>query len=125
MNLSGRSVRTALDFFRISHRDLLVICDDFQLELGWLRFRSQGSAGGQKGLNDLIQQLGTQEIPRLRVGIGPVPPGWSNVDFVLGKFSESELPQKDEIVRRSAEAVTDWMTRGIEFCMNKYNAPPA
>jgi peptidyl-tRNA hydrolase, PTH1 family len=122
MNHSGRSVLEARDFYKVDNADLLVICDDFALPLGKLRVRTKGSAGGQKGLDDIINRLGTDEIPRLRIGIGPVPPQWDPADFVLGKFTKDEIPIINESIRRSADAVAIWVRDGVQSCMNQFNA---
>ena len=81
MNLSGQSVRAALDFYKLPLSDVLVICDDINLEVAKLRFRPSGSAGGQNGLKNIIQQLGSQDFGRLRVGVGKTPPNWNASDF--------------------------------------------
>lgn len=122
MNHSGRSVLEARDFYKIEPENLLVICDDFALPLGKLRVRSKGSAGGQKGLADILLRLGTEEIPRLRIGIGPVPEKWNPADFVLGKFTKEEVTLINESIRRSVEAVALWVRQGIQDCMNQFNA---
>jgi PTH1 family peptidyl-tRNA hydrolase len=101
--------------------DVLVVCDDFNLPLAKLRFRSQGSAGGQKGLDDIIRRLGTQEVPRLRIGIGPVPPNWDAADFVLGKFNRSEQQVMEDTIALAAEAVECWAAEGIDKVMLRYN----
>lgn len=121
MNLSGQSVGPAVDFYNIPLSDVLVICDDFNLPLGTLRFRSQGSAGGQNGLSDIIRRLGSQEVPRLRIGIGPVPPAWDAADFVLGKFKRSEQTVIEDSIVRAAEGVECWAAEGIEKGMSKFN----
>jgi PTH1 family peptidyl-tRNA hydrolase len=121
MNLSGGSVVKAADFFKVANEDMLVVCDDFNLDLAKLRFRPRGSAGGQKGLADILQRRGTQEIPRLRVGVGPVPEKWDAAGFVLGKFSKSEQEIVDAAVRTAAEGTEMWIEQGIEACMNRYN----
>ena len=90
MNRSGESVGPAIEFYKLELADLLVVCDDFNLPLGKLRFRRDGSAGGQNGLADVIRRLGTEEFSRLRLGIGPVPENWDAADFVLGKFAKAE-----------------------------------
>lgn len=122
MNLSGTSVQPARDFFKIEIGDILVVCDDFNLPSGKLRLRAKGSAGGQKGLADIIQRLGTDEVPRLRVGIGPVPPQWNAADFVLSRFSADEVPVMKETLDQAGAAVVDWATQGVAYCMNRYNA---
>lgn len=122
MNHSGRSVLEARDFYKVEAAEILVVCDDFALPLGKLRVRPKGSAGGQKGLDDILRRLGTDEIPRLRIGIGPVPEKWNPADFVLGKFTKEEIPTINESIRRSADAVALWVRDGVQNCMNQYNA---
>jgi PTH1 family peptidyl-tRNA hydrolase len=121
MNLSGQSVALAVGFYQLPLEELLVVCDDFNLPLGKLRFRSQGSAGGQKGLEDIIRRLGTEEFARLRVGIGPVPESWEPADYVLGRFKPSERPTIDEMILDAAEAVECWVAEGIKVGMNRFN----
>jgi PTH1 family peptidyl-tRNA hydrolase len=122
MNHSGRSVLEARDFYKVENSDLLVICDDFALPLGSLRTRTKGSSGGQKGLDDILRRLGTDEIPRLRIGIGPVPEKWDPADFVLAQFTKDEIPIINESIQRSADAVAVWVRDGIQNCMNQCNA---
>lgn len=121
MNLSGRCVQQARDFYKIETGDLLLVCDDFNLDLGILRLRRGGSDGGQKGLADTIRQLGTNEFPRLRFGIGPVPDRWAPPDFVLGKFASGERDEFQRQLARSCQAVETWVSAGIQEAMNKYN----
>src|SRR4051795_2793120 len=102
MNRSGQSAKAAADFYQILPADLLVVCDDFNLPLGKLRFRSSGSAGGQKGLEDIIKRLGTEEFSRLRVGIGPVPDSRDAAEFVLGRFSPAERPVIEDTIQTAA-----------------------
>src|SRR5580698_504033 len=90
MNLSGSSVVRLRDFYKLEHDDILVVCDDFNLPLGRLRLRATGTAGGQKGLSDIIRRLSTEQIPRLRIGIGQPPAGFEAADFVLSKFRKEE-----------------------------------
>ena len=121
MNLSGGSVLAARDFYKLDLTDILVICDDFQLPLKTIRMRPSGSAGGQKGLADTITRLSSTTIPRLRVGIGPVPKQQDPPSFVLGKFSKYEQGDLDETIQRAADAAESWVTIGIEASMNRYN----
>jgi PTH1 family peptidyl-tRNA hydrolase len=111
----------ARDFYKLDNSDVLVVCDDFNLPLGKLRCRPQGSAGGQKGLADVIRVLGTEEVPRLRVGIGEAPPGWNAADFVLARFTKQDQPIVDEAVVRASEGVETWVRHGIQKCMNEFN----
>jgi PTH1 family peptidyl-tRNA hydrolase len=122
MNNSGRSVLEARDFYKIEHSDLLIVCDDFNLPLARLRIRAQGSAGGQKGLEDIIRRLGSDDVPRLRIGIGPVSEGWDPADFVLGRFKKEDLPFMNQAVLEAADAVAVWVRDGIQKCMNQFNA---
>jgi PTH1 family peptidyl-tRNA hydrolase len=121
MNKSGASVARAKDFYKLGAADLLIVCDDFNLPLAKLRFRAKGSAGGQKGLEDIIRCLGGDEFPRLRIGIGPVPPGRDPADFVLGRFTDEEGREIEPTVVRASDAVGDWIRSGIDYCMNQYN----
>ena len=121
MNASGSSVKPAVDFFKLKADEVLVICDDFALDLGRLRYRPKGSSGGQKGLGDIIRCLGTDEIPRLRVGIGKPPEHWEIPDYVLSKFHEKEKIDIEIAIRRAADSVADWVENDVGFCMNKYN----
>ncbi|MCA9154895.1 MAG: aminoacyl-tRNA hydrolase [Pirellulaceae bacterium] len=122
MNRSGSSVVAARDFYKLENSSVLVICDDFALPLGKLRFRRGGSSGGQKGLGDIITRLGSQEIPRLRVGISPPPDNWDVADYVLSKFRKDEVAEVEQSINRAAQAVVDWIRHGTEYCMNQYNA---
>lgn len=124
MNLSGRSVRPLVDFYKLPLEDLMVISDDLSLPTGQLRIKAKGSSGGQKGIENIIQLLGTQEFPRLRVGIDPTPPRWSTSDYVLGKFSPEQRPLVDVAVRKAADAVEVWVRQGITPCMNQFNVRP-
>ena len=121
MNLSGGSVLEARDFYKIPHEDLLIVGDDLNLPLGKLRFRGDGSSGGQKGLEDIIRRLGTDRIPRLRVGIGSPPGGREAADFVLGKFTKVEQPEIEEAIWRAADAIVVWAREGLAVSMNRYN----
>ena len=124
MNLSGQSVRAAVDFYKLPLTDILVICDDINLDAGRLRFRPGGSAGGQNGLKDIINRLGSQEFGRLRVGVGRPPPQWDVADFVLGKFPDAQIGEMEISVARAADAVEVWVAEGIQPAMNKFNADP-
>jgi PTH1 family peptidyl-tRNA hydrolase len=124
MNLSGQSVRAAVDFYKLPLTDLLVICDDINLDVARLRFRPSGSAGGQNGLKDIIQRLGSQAFGRLRVGVGRPPPNWDAADYVLGKFSQEDRSEIESCVTRAVDAVEVWVEQGMETAMNRFNADP-
>lgn len=121
MNLSGSSVLAARDFYKIPDSDMIVICDDFNLPLDTIRLRPGGSSGGQNGLADVLARLGTDTIPRLRLGIGPVPTGWKPADFVLGKFSQVDRDRVAEAIERAAAAAEDWVGLGLQAAMNTHN----
>ena len=124
MNLSGGSVLAARDFYKIDHDDILIICDDLNLDLARLRYRPKGSAGGQNGLADILRRLGSQEIPRLRIGVGKAPPEWDIADYVLSKFRTDELDDLKAVIGRAADSVAVWAREGVAECMNRYNADP-
>jgi PTH1 family peptidyl-tRNA hydrolase len=120
MNCSGRPVAKAAGFYKLDIRDLLVVTDDMALEPGRIRVRAKGSAGGHNGLADIIEELGTTEFDRLRVGIGQ-----SNkedaVDFVLDSPTEAERMLLDEAIGRARDAVLCWIEYGIDKAMNGFN----
>ncbi len=122
MNASGRSVGEIVDFYKLDLPNVLVVCDDFHLPLGTIRFRARGSAAGQKGLADILRRLGTEEISRLRIGVGPLPEGWDAAKFVLGKFHESDRSAVDASVGRAAEGIESWVRDGIGVAMNSFNS---
>jgi PTH1 family peptidyl-tRNA hydrolase len=121
MNLSGSCVQRAVAYFKLDLADLLIVCDDAHLPLARTRFRARGSAGGQKGLADILRRLGSHEVPRLRIGIGPPPDQRDRADYVLSRFRGEEREAVDEAVRRAADGVADWVREGIDYCMNQYN----
>lgn len=121
MNLSGSSVLATRDFYKIPDSDMIVVCDDFNLPLDTIRLRPAGSAGGQNGLADVLSRLGTPTIPRLRLGVGPLPAGWKTADYVLGKFSRQDRERVEVMVERAADAAEEWAALGIQAAMNKYN----
>jgi PTH1 family peptidyl-tRNA hydrolase len=121
MNCSGRCVSQFARFYKVELENILVICDDLSLPLGKLRIRKSGSSGGQKGLNDIIQSLGTQDVTRLRIGIDPTPAHWDTADYVLSKFSASERAIVDEGLFRANEAIAIWLKEGVDSAMNIFN----
>lgn len=125
MNCSGDSVGQIVRFYRTDPQDMVVICDDLNLPPGRLRWRASGSAGGQKGLENIIQRLGYQNFPRLRLGIGR-PRGRQEVtDFVLGRFRPEEQEIAELMLLRAADSVERWVTHGITETMNRFNGDPS
>ncbi len=122
MNLSGWAVRELATFHKLAPYDLLVVYDDADLPLGRLRLRPSGSAGGHNGLKSIIQELGTSEIPRLRVGVGRQDGELKS--HVLGRFDSDEKPQIDAAVQRAADAAEVFVKESILAAMNQYNAAP-
>jgi PTH1 family peptidyl-tRNA hydrolase len=121
MNRSGTTVGPLVAFYKLPPEDLIVVCDDLSLPLGKIRLRGQGSSGGQKGLQDVIRVLGTEAVPRLRIGIGATPDGWETADFVLSRFSADEAPVVQQTVATAVEAVESWISAGLLATMNKFN----
>ena len=124
MNLSGRAVRAAAQFYKIDPAETLIIFDDLALPLGHLRLRKDGSSGGQNGMESVIEHLGTTAVPRLRVGIGATG-GRSMVDHVLSKFTPREKEILDGAIERAADAVEHACQHGVEAAMNLFNRAPA
>lgn len=124
MNDSGRSVQSVGHFYKASPEQTLVVYDDVDLPLGRLRFRTNGSAAGHNGIRSLISSLGTQEFPRLKVGISPAdgrPAGDRMVGHVLGKFRPEEQTELQTVIQRAADAVLSAVDRGLETAMNVFN----
>lgn len=122
MNSSGESLRAAADYYKIAPEDILVVYDDISLEPGQLRIRAKGSAGGHNGLKSIIAHLGTQDFPRVRVGIGAKPPRMDLADYVLGHFSKGEKAVMETAVKEAADAVCEVVTEGVDKAMNDHNA---
>ena len=122
MNLSGESVKLAGGFYKIPPDHVLVVSDDVALPLGKLRIRAGGSAGGHNGLKNIIAHLGTDQFPRIRVGVGaPEHPDHEMIDWVIGKFSPAEKKVVDEAVARALDAVLCVIERGVNEAQNRYN----
>jgi PTH1 family peptidyl-tRNA hydrolase len=123
MNNSGIPVQEFRDKYEIPPENILIVCDDFQLPLGALRFRQSGTDGGHNGLASVIYHLQTDQIARLRCGIASsLPPKGSDMrDFVLEDFNKSELPALQAMVERARDACVSFVTDGINQAMNKYN----
>ena len=122
MNLSGEAVRQAVDFYKIQPDHVLVVSDDTALALGRLRIRKGGSAGGHNGLKNIILHLGTDQFPRLRVGVGEKPhPDYDMADWVLGKFTGEDKKTMDAAVKRAADAIECILAEGLDKGMNRFN----
>jgi PTH1 family peptidyl-tRNA hydrolase len=121
MNLSGEAVRRLLEKFNADPRSLLVCLDDFDLPLGALRLRKKGSAGSHNGLKSVIERLGTEDFPRLRLGVGPVPPGADPARFVLEPFPKASADAVRSMIRKASEAVQAACSEGFEAAMNRHN----
>ena len=122
MNLSGEAVRQAADFYKVPPDHVLVVSDDTALPVGKLRIRVKGSAGGHNGLKNIIQHLGTDQFPRLRVGVGEKPhPDYDMADWVLSKFAGEDKKAIDTSVKRAADAIECILAEGIDRGMGKFN----
>jgi PTH1 family peptidyl-tRNA hydrolase len=120
MNRSGQSVATAVGFYQLDLRDLLVVVDDMALEVGTIRVRASGSAGGHNGLADIIEKLGTDQFARCRVGIG-ARPGEQAVEHVLGRPPSEEKRRLNQAILRARDAVLCWLEFGVDKTMNEFN----
>lgn len=121
MNLSGRSVRELVNFYKISVQDLLVIHDDMDLPLAKIRFRDQGSPGGHNGIRSIIAELGTEKFWRLKLGVGRPPKEWDPARFVLSSFTEEEIKSVEEMLERAEKAAQLWINGETNKAMNLYN----
>lgn len=122
MNLSGDAVAEAAAFYKVDPEHILVLCDDVSLPVGKLRIRTQGSAGGHNGLKSIIQRLGTDKFPRVKIGVGGKPhPDYDMADWVLGKFVGPDKTAIDEATLRAAQAVECYLKDGPQKAMNQFN----
>lgn len=121
MNLSGQSVSGLLRFYKIPIQQMIVVHDDLDLPLGTLRMRPAGGSAGQKGLGSIIQQLATQDFPRLRLGIGRPPGRMDAADYVLQDFAANEQEVLKAVFDQSVQAVQTFIQYGLERAMNQFN----
>lgn len=124
MNLSGQAVQGLVRFYKLPLEHVLVAHDDLDLPFGTIRIRPGGSAGGQKGVQSIITQLGTTNFPRLRLGIDRPPGRMDAADYVLQEFSQQELLAVSETLDRAADAVLTWVKEGLNAAMNRFNGAP-
>lgn len=121
MNLSGQSVQGLLHFYKIPHNNLLIAHDDLDLPYGTIRIRPTGGPGGQRGMANTIELLGTKDFPRLRLGIGRPPGRMDAKDYVLQNFSKDELKLLPELLSRASDAALEFVMNGLNAAMNKFN----
>ena len=122
MNLSGESVREVIDFYKIDEEsELIVISDDISLDVGQIRIRKKGSAGGHNGLKNIILHLGHDKFQRIRMGVGEKPQGYDLVDYVLGHFPKEEREIMDESIGRGADAAQMMISEGADAAMKESN----
>ena len=119
MNLSGESVREIVNYFKINIEDVIIIYDDMALEPGKIRLRASGSSGGHKGMQNIIDQLGTEEIKRIRIGIGESTD--DTIDYVLSKPLKEERPLIDEAIKNAVEALKEILKSNFEKAMTNFN----
>ena len=119
MNLSGTAVQEISHYFKINVSDIVVIYDDMAIEPGTIRLRLNGSSGGQKGMQNIIDNLGTEEIKRIRVGIGE--PQFDSIDWVLGKPSGDDKIKIDEAIERATKAIREYLIHDFQNAMSKFN----
>lgn len=119
MNLSGTAVQQVVHYFKIDLKDIIVVCDDMAINVGRIRLRQKGSSGGQKGLQNIIDCLGTEEFKRIRVGIGE--PQFDTIDYVLGKPFKEELPLIEEAINNAVEAIKEAIKTDFDRAMCKFN----
>lgn len=121
MNLSGEALRTCMDWHKLKPEDVIVVYDDISLDVGQIRLRKKGSAGGHNGIKSIIAHLGGDVFPRVKVGVGQKPPGWELANYVLGRFSEDEMkvigPRLNDVVK-AIECIVKY---GMDKAMNDYN----
>ena len=121
MNLSGQSVQGLVNFYKIPLTNVMVLSDDLDIPFGTIRIRAAGGPGGQRGLSSVIENLGTKDFPRLRLGIGRPPGRMDPANFILQNFSRDEMKSISEILDAAADAVLEFVKNGLSAAMNKFN----
>ena len=122
MNLSGESIREIIDYYKVDPQtELIVVCDDISLDLGQLRIRKKGSAGGHNGLKNIIAHLGTDGFARIKMGVGNKPEGYDLADYVLSRFSREDREIMEKAFEEAAQAVQVMIRQGMEAAMNQFN----
>ena len=121
MNLSGNCVKQFVDFYKVEKENILVIYDDMDIETGTIKIRKKGSAGGHNGMKSIIQMLGTEEFPRIRIGIGRPEHNGDEINYVIGAIPKEEIPKLEEGTEKAKEAVIEILKNGIDKAMNKFN----
>ena len=121
MNLSGNCVQEFANFYKIEHENIIVVYDDMDIEPGQIKIRKKGSAGGHNGMKSIIQMLGTEEFPRLRIGIGRPKHNGDEINYVIGSIPEEEIPKLDEGTEKAKDAIIEILKNGIDSAMNKFN----
>ncbi len=121
MNASGQAVADVLNFYKEDSDSIIVVYDDTSLEIGRLRIRERGSAGGHNGIKNLIAHLKTQEFDRVKVGVGEKPPGWDLADYVLSRFDDGEMKLMKDAVKQAADAIVMMVDEGTQKAMNQFN----
>lgn len=123
MNLSGESVRELVDYYKVDEtEELIVIADDISLDVGQLRIRKKGSAGGHNGLKNIIAHLGHDQFKRIKMGVGEKPKGYDLADYVLGHFTKEERATMDKASKEAANAIEVMIVEGSDAAMNQFNA---
>ncbi len=120
MNLSGTAVQEVVHYFKIDLEDVIVVYDDMALAPGTIRLRKEGSSGGHKGMQNIIDCLSTEQIKRIRIGIGE-PGEWDNIDFVLSKPLKEEMPLIEEAIENAVRALKEYLKSDFDRAMNNYN----
>jgi len=121
MNLSGQSVQGLAHFYKVPFTNLMVLSDDLDIPFGTVRIRASGGPGGQRGLSSILEKLGTNEIPRMRLGIGRPPGRMDPAAYVLQNFSRDEMQTLSEVLDHGAEAIFAFVTHGLNKAMNEFN----
>ena len=121
MNLSGRSLRELVSFYKIQEEDILIAYDDMDLPLGKIRFRNRGSAGGHNGMKSVLRELETDNFWRLKIGVGRPSAEWDPAGYVLAPFTAEEEPTLEEVLERVEKAVLLWLKGEVVQAMNVYN----